>query len=54
MYRQIINSVTLEVFTDVILRTSDGANIPCVSDNRDYQDYLAWVAEGNAILPPQE
>ena len=30
-----------------ILRKSDGALIPKVSDNTDYQEYLEWVAEGN-------
>tara|TARA_R100000353_G_C6411995_1_gene170691 strand:- start:43 stop:204 length:162 start_codon:yes stop_codon:yes gene_type:complete len=31
----------------VILRTTDGASIPFDEGNRDYQEYLAWVAEGN-------
>ena len=33
--------------TDMILRISDNANIPTHPDNTDYQEYLAWVAEGN-------
>ena len=33
--------------TDHILRKEDNASIPFDPDNRDYQDYLAWVAEGN-------
>ena len=33
--------------TDIILRISDNANIPTDPDNTDYQEYLAWVAEGN-------
>ena len=28
-------------------RKSDGASIPKDDMNRDYQAYLAWVAEGN-------
>jgi hypothetical protein len=32
---------------DQIRRISDGAWIPFDSYNRDYQDYLAWVADGN-------
>ena len=30
-----------------ILRKEDGAWIPKDPDNRDYQEYLKWVAEGN-------
>ena len=30
-----------------ILRKEDNAFIPFDPDNRDYQEYLAWVAEGN-------
>ena len=25
--------------------------IPCVPDNRDYKEYLAWVDEGNTAEP---
>ena len=35
------------VRTDQIRRISDGAWIPFDPDNMDYQEYLAWVAEGN-------
>ena len=35
------------VRTNQIKRISDGAWIPFDENNRDYQDYLAWVAEGN-------
>ena len=33
----------------VIRTTSDGviSTIPFVQGNKDYQEYLAWVAEGN-------
>ena len=30
-----------------IIRKSDGASIPKDPDNRDYAEYLAWVAAGN-------
>lgn len=38
----------------VILRLVDNANIPFNPDNTDYQQYLAWVAEGNEPLPADE
>ncbi len=30
-----------------VIRKSDNAVIPFDENNKDYQDYLAWVAEGN-------
>ncbi len=30
-----------------VIRTADNAFIPFDPDNRDYADYLAWLAEGN-------
>jgi hypothetical protein len=29
-------------------------SIPIAPDNRDYQEYLKWVAEGNTPLPAEE
>ena len=37
--------------TDHILRKEDNASIPFDPDNIDYQEYLAWVAEGNTPDP---
>jgi len=30
-----------------IIREADGASIPADKNNRDYQEYLVWVAAGN-------
>jgi hypothetical protein len=39
---------------DTILRLSDNAYIPQAPGNRDYREYLDWLAEGNTPLPAPE
>ena len=39
---------------DAILRLSDNAFIPTAPGNRDYREYLEWLAEGNTPIPAPE
>jgi len=37
--------------SQTIQRLLDNDFIPFAPDNTDYQEYLAWLAEGNTPLP---
>lgn len=37
--------------TTIITRVRDNASIPADPDNRDYAEYLEWLAAGNTPLP---
>ena len=45
MYKLIRNLISNEI--DTVKRLSDNAHIPFDEANKDYIQYLAWVAEGN-------
>ena len=43
--------VTEQTITPGVLRIEDGLGIPMNPENRHYQEYLEWRAEGNTPLP---
>ena len=53
MYKLHISPFTGEE-ADTVIRLEDGAWIPKVPANTDYQAYLKWLEEGNEPLPADE
>ena len=51
-YTQVFDHMRNQASDSVIQRDEDGAFIPFDPDNIDYQDYLAWLDEGNEPNPP--
>ena len=50
MYK-LINDEMLGIQMDVVKRITDNVFIPFDEANRDYQEYLEWLAEGNTPEP---
>ena len=53
MYKK-INDIDGNEMQQIIQRLSDNAFIPFDPANTDYQEYLAWLAEGNTPEPADE
>jgi hypothetical protein len=50
-YTQVWDYTRNQVHDGIIVRDEDGAFIPFDEANIDYQDYLAWLDEGNEPTP---
>ena len=47
MYKKYRDSITGEVYLNGVKRTTDNVFIPFDEGNKDYQEYLEWLSEGN-------
>jgi hypothetical protein len=54
MYKLLPNNKITNEPAISVLRTSDNAFIPFDPANTSYQEYLAWLDEGNEPLPADE
>ena len=50
---RLVNDPVSGAESSTILRVADNAWIPKTEGNRDYQQYLEWVAEGNTPEPAE-
>ncbi len=50
MYNMVSYTMFGVVQTNLV-RVADSANIPQDPNNKDYQEYLAWIALGNTATP---
>ena len=53
MYKLLKDSIR-QIEIDIVLRISDNTFIPFDLANTDYQEYLAWLEEGNTPEPADE
>ena len=53
MYKLVYNPRADAPYEHIVQRLSDGFFIPLDPANRDCQQYLAWLAEGNTPEPAE-
>lgn len=53
MYKQ-VKKLDGSFYEGIILRVEDNAWVPFDELNKDYQEYLKWLEEGNTPLPADE
>jgi hypothetical protein len=54
MYKLLPNDSLTGMAAMSVKRLADNAFIPFDEANTDYQEYLAWLAQGNTPLPADE